>query len=206
MIDPKIFAEQNPRGSAVLWYPDGSRESPRSAVIVSGPWRNNDDGIYRATIGPTWYRVPIEHLEPHPQRAALAALNKPEGGELDWPPPDCPHCGVPVSFDDHPYCEQCGTSWDSSGGEGTRRCVECDDEAVVVGADEQPRCAVCQLHVIIGELDPTGPYECRGCRTRVVGIGCERPAGKERLCGQCHQRKESDRWWAEHQARRNAAG
>jgi hypothetical protein len=200
----KASDDQYPTGSAVLWYRDGDRSrEPQNAVIAVAPHRHAD-GVSRATIEPGWIRVPVEHLAPHPQRHSLAALEKPNAGELDWPPPDCPHCDVPTSYDCGPYCEECGTRWSSSGYDGVRRCVECDHDATVVGADGQPRCGACQLAIITGEEEPTGPYECRRCKARVVGIGHgPGQAGERRLCGSCNAREESDRWIADYLAKKS---
>jgi len=184
------------KGTAVLYYPDGNRDAePQHAVVAIGPV--DIGGVPHMRITPAWRHVPVAHLDPHPHASALAGLAAPDGGELDFPPPDCPHCLVPCEYDDGFFCPECDTSWRTNGSDGRRRCVECDNDAAVVGDDSQPRCRPCQLEILAGNLDPTGAYQCSRCRREVLGLGCGQSARMVRLCPLCHHQEELHRSTAE---------
>lgn len=182
------WSKAYPNGVPVLYWPHGDREYDPDVEFAYRPHAGEEPMVM---LHSTWKPVPMSHVEPHPLAAEVAALPKPEVEELYFPNPPCPFCNEDTFHNGDDFeCGYCGASFDSHSNCSTRRCVEdCDDDATVVGADKQPRCLTCEVRVRAGEY-PTGPYQCRQCRTEVVGIPQRMDTYKRKLCPHCLSREQ----------------
>lgn len=197
-------------GMPVVVLPDGDPLSKRARtdVVAVGPFTAGGEECVR--LASNWNDVPVTHVRPHWLAAEVTGLDKPEPIELDFPYPPCSRCGVETEHDGDGFtCPQCLARWSDRGGDGVMPCVEeSDHEASVVGADGQPRCVLCETRVRTGEIEAADPYDCRRCKTKVVGIGPQFNTGaaRNRRCGECQVAVESDEWWANWRAERASGG
>ncbi len=194
------------RGMPVVVLPDGDLFK-RGRVDVAALDPFDMGGVLTTRLESNWQHVPVAYLRPHWLAAEVAGLDKPKPIELDFPYPPCSRCHVETEHDGDGFtCPQCLARWSDRGGAGVMPCVEDrDHEASVVGADGQPRCVLCETRVRSGEIeDPAEPYECRRCKTKVIGIGVgfDTGAATNRRCGECQVSVEGAEWWANWRASR----
>lgn len=172
----------------------------RTAVTWTAAYPLNNGAMVRLNDGTFAH---IADLTIHPQAAALAVLPRADVPTLEFPPPPCAFCEtVDTEFDGRGFCcPECGARWSSNGFDGTRLCVECDDDADIVGPDGQPRCLPCQAGLNEHAEAGTEPYQCRRCETEVVGMPSSRQAAMRGLCGGCCNADRRNAWLAEVAAR-----
>lgn len=177
-------------GVPVVVLPGGNLLAKRGVshdVVAHGPFDLSGEQVVR--LASDWRHVPVAHLRPHWLAGDLAGLEQPRVIELDFPNPPCSRCHEETESDgDGWVCPYCLASWPYSGSGGTFQCVEDQHhEATLLGADSQPRCALCEVRVRAGEIEPTGPYTCRGCREEVYGIGLDfdTETARTRRCAGC---------------------
>jgi DNA-directed RNA polymerase subunit RPC12/RpoP len=185
-------------GTPVLHWPRGDRSEPGQVdVTVSCAFVVDASPEAIVRLGETWRHVPLAHVDAHPLAAKIAELSDADPDPLEFPPPACSACVTVDTYHDGDgfTCPQCGTRWSSNGYEGTRPCVECDNEAAVLGPDEQPRCRTCQVQILTGDEEATPPYDCRRCGHKTTGIGSSRTAYGRKVCGGCQQADDNRTAW-----------
>jgi hypothetical protein len=135
----------------------------------------------------------------------LGQMSKPDGDEAIQRYPECPDCYVEMNWDEGFDCPVCLTHFNDNCAFSHKVCVEyeCSDDADMVGDDGQPRCTNCTVLILAGEQSPFDPYECRRCKTNVVGIPSRSKAGKNRYCGTCQAAKDRDEYLADILGRRS---
>jgi hypothetical protein len=137
-------------------------------------------------FGTQFGSAPLDRLEVlEDVITAMSQMGKPDGGEAIQHNPECPDCYVEMNWDEGFDCPVCLTHFDDNGMFSYKPCVEydCSEQGDLVGADGQPRCTNCTVLVLAGELEPFKPYDCKRCKTNVVGIPARSKAAEARLCG-----------------------
>jgi len=197
LVVVRAWNDRYKRATLPVLFDNGSAKVPLMvwglAYVEPKKWPEPTAAISASTLSGSGGSLvlPLDKVQIHPRAGELAERNKVQGEEASIRYPDCPECYSELTSDgDGFYCESCPIRWSYNGEFLERSCVEdCGSDAVVTGTDGQPRCQACEFAVIIGELEPTGPYECHRCHERVVGMVVNGQADAAGLCGMCLSNK-----------------